>query len=163
MNTAVGAPANRPPTLVNPGDQTSTVGTPVLLTVNASDLDNNPLTFSAAPLPVGLTIGSSTGVISGTPTTPGSTNVLISVFDGQATTTANLTWTIVACSARWYSIRCRCRAPVQAGAPVTYTATARNGINTQFKWFFGDGSESPWLSSPSVTHTFASARSSRSL
>ena len=49
------------------------------------------------------------------------------------------------------------QAPALAGAPVTYTATAHNGINTQFKWFFGDGSESPWLSSPSVTHTFASA------
>ena len=156
MNTAVGAPANRPPTLVNPGDQTSTVGTPVLLTVNASDLDNNPLTFSAAPLPVGLTIGSSTGVISGVPTTPGSMSVVISVFDGQATTTANLTWT-VSPAAPLVLDPMPLQSPVQAGQPVTYTATARNGINTQFKWFFGDGSESPWLSSPSVTHTFASA------
>ena len=94
MNTAVGPVGNRPPTLVNPGNQSSTVGASVTLPVTASDLDNNPLTYSAAPLPAGLSMNSTTGVISGVPTATGSTAVVISVFDGQATTTANLTWTV---------------------------------------------------------------------
>ena len=37
---------------------------------------------------------------------------------------------------------------------MTYTASVQNAINPQFKWFFDDGTETGWSSSPSVTHTF---------
>jgi YVTN family beta-propeller protein len=39
------------------------------------------------------------------------------------------------------------------GTPVTYTASVQNAINPQFKWFFDDGTETVWSSSPSVTHS----------
>ena len=45
----------------------------------------------------------------------------------------------------------------QVNVPITYTATARNGINTQYKWFFDDGSETGWSTSPTVTHAFTGA------
>ena len=130
------------------------VGVPVTLTSTASDLDNNPLTLQrqSACRPVWI-INSTTGVITGVPTTAGSTNVVISVFDGQATTTANLTWTIVV-AAPLVLDPMPLQAPQAGWCPVTYTATSHDGINTQFKWFFGDGSESPGLTSPTYTHTF---------
>ena len=49
------------------------------------------------------------------------------------------------------------QSPRQVNTPITYTATARNGINTQYKWLFDDGSETGWSSSPTVTHTFTGA------
>jgi hypothetical protein len=56
-----------------------------------------PYSWTAAPLPAGLTLNSSTGLISGTPTTAGGTNVTITVTDSstptkkQANTTLSLT------------------------------------------------------------------------
>ncbi|NEQ69194.1 MAG: hypothetical protein F6K21_27650 [Symploca sp. SIO2D2] len=48
-------------------------------TVTAS---NNPTTFSVNPLPTGLSFDSSTKKITGTPTTPGTTNVTIYAING---------------------------------------------------------------------------------
>jgi hypothetical protein len=84
MNSPVGSLVNRPPTLVNPGNQTGAVASPVLLSIVASDLDSNPLTYSATPLPGGLTINSTTGVISGTD--DGWLRTYHPGLDGQATT-----------------------------------------------------------------------------
>ena len=65
------------------------------LAISASDGDGNPLTYSATGLPAGLSIGSSTGRITGTPTTQKGNNVIVTVSDGQASATATFTWTLV--------------------------------------------------------------------
>ena len=57
---------NQPPVAQNPGDQTSAEGETVTLPIEASDPNSDPLTFSAANLPAGLSIDESTGEISGT-------------------------------------------------------------------------------------------------
>jgi hypothetical protein len=62
------------------------------LTINAYDLDSDPLTYSADGLPTGLTL--SGNVISGTPTTAGTYNVTITVSDNLADDTTNFVWTI---------------------------------------------------------------------
>ena len=57
---------NLSPSLQNPGNQSHAEGDPVSLDLNASDLDNDSLTFSAVNLPQGLTIDQNTDQITGT-------------------------------------------------------------------------------------------------
>ena len=55
-------------TVTNPGSQSGTVGTAHSLQIHATDsASGQTLTYSATGLPAGLSIGSSTGLISGTP------------------------------------------------------------------------------------------------
>ncbi len=59
-------------TVTNPGSQTGTVGTAASLQIKATDsASGQTLTYSATGLPAGLSINSTTGLISGTPTTAG--------------------------------------------------------------------------------------------
>src|SRR6202522_62022 len=56
-------------TVTTPANQTSTVGTAASLQIGATDsASGQTLTYAATGLPTGLTINSSTGLISGTPT-----------------------------------------------------------------------------------------------
>ena len=92
-------PLNHPPTITSPSAQTSTTATPISnFAISASDADGNPLTYSASGLPAGLGINSANGLISGTPTTPGSYPVTVTVNDGfvGGTTSANFGWTVAA-------------------------------------------------------------------
>jgi hypothetical protein len=83
-------------TVTNPGNQTGTVGTAASLQIKATDsATGQTLTYTAAGLPAGLSISSSTGLISGTPTTAGTSSVTVTVTDGTgAKGTAAFTWTI---------------------------------------------------------------------
>lgn len=86
---------NRPPYLQNPGSQVSSTDEPVVLVLNATDLDGDPLIFSATGLPEGLTIDDSSGLISGTPTTIGTSNVTVHISDGNGgQNIANFTWAV---------------------------------------------------------------------
>jgi hypothetical protein len=87
-------------TVTNPGSQTGTVGTAASLQVHASDsATGQTLTYTATGLPAGLSISSSTGLISGTPTTAGSASVTVTATDTTgAKGTASFTWTVSAAS-----------------------------------------------------------------
>jgi len=82
--------------VTNPGSQTGTVGTAASLQIAATDsASGQTLTYSATGLPAGLSISSSTGLISGTPTTAGSNSVTVTAKDTTgATGSASFTWTI---------------------------------------------------------------------
>ena len=56
---------NRPPIVANPGDHGSAEGAAVSMPVSGSDPDGDTLTWTATGLPTGLSISSSTGVVSG--------------------------------------------------------------------------------------------------
>ncbi|HEU5268540.1 MAG TPA: putative Ig domain-containing protein [Jatrophihabitans sp.] len=80
-------------TVTNPGSQSGTVGTAVSLQLSASG-GTSPYTWSATGLPPGLSISSS-GLISGTPSTSGSYSVTATARDATgATGSATFTWTI---------------------------------------------------------------------
>ncbi|MET8170654.1 M4 family metallopeptidase [Streptomyces sp. NPDC005329] len=81
--------------VTNPGSQSATVGTAVNLQISASSTNSGSLTYAATGLPAGLSISSSTGLISGTPTTAGSSSTTVTVTDSTgATGTAAFTWTV---------------------------------------------------------------------
>ncbi|GIH21067.1 putative Ig domain-containing protein [Rugosimonospora africana] len=77
----------------NPGNQTGTVGTPASLTLSASG-GTGSFTWSASGLPSGLSLNSSTGVISGTPTTAATYSVTVTATSGGQSGSASFTWTI---------------------------------------------------------------------
>ncbi len=83
-------------TVTSPGNQTGTAGTAASVQVHASDsASGQTLAYSASGLPAGLSINSSTGLISGTPTGAGTSNVTVTATDGTgASGSATFTWTI---------------------------------------------------------------------
>src|SRR5579863_5784382 len=83
-------------TVTTPPAQSSTVGSAASLQVQASDsASGQTLTYSAAGLPAGLSINSTTGLISGTPTTAGTSNVTVTAKDTTgATGSASFSWTV---------------------------------------------------------------------
>src|SRR5690606_25211296 len=84
--------ANQNPAIDDINNQNILTGHPVSLQANATDADGDTLTYSANGLPAGLTMSSS-GLISGTPTTAGTSNVTVSVSDGNGGT-ASTSFTI---------------------------------------------------------------------
>jgi hypothetical protein len=86
--------SNRAPVVTNPGPQTTFQSITVALTIAAVDPDGNPLTWSAANLPPGVTINTSTGAITGTPTTLGAYAVVVTVSDGDADVQVPFTWSV---------------------------------------------------------------------
>ncbi|MGC6457761.1 MAG: FG-GAP-like repeat-containing protein [Akkermansiaceae bacterium] len=83
-----------PPVVTNPGNQISEGSAVVNLAISANDQTNDDLVFSATNLPTGLTINSSTGVISGTTTNGGVFPVTVAVSDGWSEVEISFTWTI---------------------------------------------------------------------
>ena len=82
-------------TVTSPGSQAGTVGTAVSVQVHGADsASGQTLAYSAAGLPAGLSISSS-GLISGTPTTAATSNVTVTATDTTgASGSAVFTWTI---------------------------------------------------------------------
>ena len=82
-------------TVTNPGTQTSTVGTAVSLQMQATDsASGQTLTYTASGLPAGLSISSS-GLITGTPTTASTSSVTVTAKDTTgATGSATFSWTV---------------------------------------------------------------------
>jgi hypothetical protein len=81
-------------TVTSPGNQAGAVGTAASLQIQATDsAAGQALTYTATGLPAGLSISSSTGLITGTPTTAGTVTVTAKDRAG-ASGSAAFTWTI---------------------------------------------------------------------
>jgi riboflavin synthase alpha subunit len=83
-------------TVTSPGNQAGTVGTAASVQVHASDsAAGQTLSYGASGLPAGLSINSSTGLISGTPTAAGTSTVTVTARDGTgASGTSAFSWAI---------------------------------------------------------------------
>src|SRR5207244_12655431 len=123
------------------------VGTAFSYTITAT---NNPTSFTASPLPAGLTVNTSTGVISGTPTQARTTSVTITASNGAGTcNTATATLVITIGTAPTIStISPTCTG---AGGP-QFTLTV-NGPNNDFV----QGDTVYWDGNPLVT-TFVNSK-----
>ncbi len=144
------------PSLGNPGNQSGQAGTPVALQLSATDPNSDPLIYGASGLPPGLTVNTVSGLISGTPTTVGTFNVVVSASDGVNSDSENFQW-IIDQGPAFILNPPTIPTPALAGNEVTFEASATGGIDVQYKWNFDDGTpETAYSSSPSITHTFAS-------
>lgn len=87
---------NNAPSLNSPGDLSSAEGQTISLQLVANDLDADPLTFTKTGLPPGLTLNTSTGLISGTVayTAAGVYSTTLRASDTYDTTSASFTWTV---------------------------------------------------------------------
>jgi ELWxxDGT repeat protein len=85
------------PVVQNPGKQTNNEANTIQLSITATDADNDPLTYSATNLPPGLSIDSSTGIISGTLGNQAAGNYAVSVSasDGQNTGITVFVWKVI--------------------------------------------------------------------
>jgi Putative Ig domain/PLD-like domain len=80
--------------VTNPGNQTGGTGTAASLQISATDTASGTLTYSAVGLPAGLSISTS-GKITGTPTTAGTSTVVVTATDAAGRQgAASFTWTI---------------------------------------------------------------------
>ncbi|MBP0460874.1 putative Ig domain-containing protein [Streptomyces montanisoli] len=78
-----------------PGNQSTTTGGSVSLQIHATDSAGAALTYSAAGLPTGLSINSTTGLISGTASTAGTYQVTVTAKDSTgASGSTSFTWTV---------------------------------------------------------------------
>jgi hypothetical protein len=137
-------------TVTGPGNQSSTVGTAASLQVKATDSGSGQtLSYSATGLPAGLSINASTGLISGTPTAAGTSNVTVTAKDGTgATGSTSFTWTVSAggtggtCGTTDLALNKTTTASSLEGA--AYPAANATDGNTGTRWSSGF-SDPQWL------------------
>lgn len=125
-------------TVTNPGRQNSTSGKAASLQLTATDSAGKPLTFTATGLPAGLAI-SPGGLISGTPTTPGTSTVTVTATSGTASGTAAFSWGVTASFSGAHTLTAGGKAldnPGHSTTPGTQliTWTANGGANQN--WTF---------------------------
>ncbi|MYW45095.1 putative Ig domain-containing protein [Streptomyces sp. SID161] len=82
-------------TVTNPGSQNTTTGSQVSLQIHATDSAGAALTYSASGLPTGLSVNSSSGLITGTASTAGTYQVTVTATDTTgASGSTSFTWTV---------------------------------------------------------------------
>jgi hypothetical protein len=153
FNADFGQTASGSVTVTTPGSQTSTVGTAASLQISATDTAGGTLSYSATGLPAGLSISKTTGLISGTPTTAGSSTVTVKATDSTGPSgSASFTWTVSTTTAG-------CNPAQLLGNPGFETGTAAPWSTTTS--VIADNAKEPphsgtwdaWLDGYGTTHT----------
>jgi hypothetical protein len=124
--TGSGGSGGNTVTVTNPGSQSGTVGTAVSLAVKATDSATaQTLAYSATGLPGGLSINSATGLISGTPNTPVTASVQVTVKDTTgASGSATFSWVIAPAAGGCAAAQLLGNPGFETGSISPWTATA---------------------------------------
>jgi endo-1,4-beta-xylanase len=123
-------------TVTNPGSQSGTVGTAESVQIHATDSGGAALTYSASGLPSGLSVNSSTGLISGTPSSAGTSTVTVTATDSTgASGSTTFSWSIASSGGGGGSGPCAVTYTTQSQwtggfvADVTISNTGSSAIN----------------------------------
>jgi hypothetical protein len=132
----VGGGTGNTVTVTSPGAETWTVSTAASLQIHASDsASGQTLTYSATGLPGGLSINSSSGLISGTPTTAGTGSATVTAKDTTgASGSATFSWTVNAAASGCVggSNQPNLGPNVYVFSPSMSATTINNTLNTVF-------------------------------
>ena len=112
----------------SPLTSAGTVATPFSFTITAS---GTPTSYTASPLPAGLSIVAATGAITGAPTTVGTTAVLLGATNATGTGNATLTITVAPSGVAPIITNTVPVAAGTVGAPFSFTITA-SGTPTSY-------------------------------
>jgi hypothetical protein len=141
--------------VTDPGAQTTPVGQSTQLPITANDTAGGTLTYSATNLPAGLTIDAATGIISGTPTTAGASNVTVTATDSTgASGSTQFTWTIASSGGGGCTAGQLLANPgFESGTAAPWATNATKVINNSSAEPPRSGSWDAWLDGYGSTHT----------
>ncbi|EWT01977.1 hypothetical protein N865_20460 [Intrasporangium oryzae NRRL B-24470] len=150
----VGGSTSNTVTVTNPGSQAGTVGTATSLQIQATDsASGQTLTYSATSLPTGLSINTSTGLISGTPSAAGTFSVTVSAKDTtNASGSATFTWTISSSGGTGCTGQKLGNPGFETGSAAPWTASA-GVIDSSTSEPAHSGSWKAWLDGYGSSHT----------
>ncbi len=120
-------------TVTNPGNKSGTVGSAIASFTLSASGGTAPYTWSASGLPAGVTIGATTGTVSGTPTTAGTYNVTATATSSGGASSGSTSFTFTVSG---------------GGGGCSGQRLGNPGFET--------GSASPWTSSAGVVDSSAS-------
>jgi hypothetical protein len=127
LTITVAAAGTAPVINNSPLTAAGTTGTPFSFAITAA---GSPTSYSTSPLPAGLTLAPSTGIVTGTPTTAGSLAVVISATNAYGTGSATVTVTIAAAGVAPTITNNTPNAAATVGAPFSFTITAAGSPTT---------------------------------
>ena len=132
---------NRVPVINNPGTVTSMRGAAANLTLQGSDPDGQTLVWSASGLPPGLTLTTSTGLISGTVSASAASSYVVTIgaSDGALSASTSFTWNTTAASTPANGLRGEYYLGLVPGASAPLLV--RTDAQIDFDW--GSGSPAP--------------------
>jgi Putative Ig domain len=131
LNAPEGLAFGGPPIITSPLSVTATVGQLFVYQIAAT---GNPTSYTATPLPPGLTFDDGHGILSGNPTTPGTTQIQLTASNAAGAGQATLTLTVQSAPAS---------GPVIMGGT---SITARTGVPFSYEVFTTGGSPTARLS-----------------
>jgi len=142
-------------TVTSPGSQAGTVGAAVSLQIHATGpASGQALTCSASGLPAGLSISSSTGLISGTPATTQTSSVTVTAAGATgASGSASFTWTISPGSSGCTPAQLPGNPGFETGRIAPWTATSHVLANTSEGVPAHPGSWLAWFDGYGTLHT----------